>query len=90
MVGPAAGTLVFQADAMSKPKISAREVVQDIKSGMTDPELMQKYSLTPKGLESLFSKPYKLKSSNNPLWIGATLHRDLRRLQGDRAARRTP
>jgi hypothetical protein len=41
---------------MSKAKINAREVVQDIKSGMTDPELMQKYSLTPKGLESLFSK----------------------------------
>jgi hypothetical protein len=41
---------------MNKPKIGAREAVNDIKSGMTDAELMEKYKLTAKGLESLFGK----------------------------------
>jgi len=41
---------------MDGPKIVAREAVKDIKSGMTDADLMEKYKLTPKGLESLFRK----------------------------------
>jgi hypothetical protein len=41
---------------MNKPKIGAREVVKDVKSGMTDAELMSKYGLSPKGLENLFQK----------------------------------
>ncbi|MGO9566491.1 MAG: YIP1 family protein [Desulfomonilaceae bacterium] len=41
---------------MSKQKIGAREAVNDIRSGMTDAELMKKYGLTAKGLESLFRK----------------------------------
>lgn len=41
---------------MNKPKIGAREAVNDIKSGMTDAELMAKYRLTANGLESLFRK----------------------------------
>ncbi len=41
---------------MNKPKIGARQAVNDIKSGMTDAELMEKYKLTAKGLESLFGK----------------------------------
>jgi hypothetical protein len=41
---------------MNKRKISAKELVSDIKSGMTDAQLMAKHELTPKGLEGLFSK----------------------------------
>ena len=41
---------------MNKPKIGAREAVNDIKSGMTDAELMAKFRLTANGLESLFRK----------------------------------
>ncbi len=41
---------------MSKQKIGAREAVADIKSGMSDAELMKKYGLSPKGLENLFRK----------------------------------
>jgi hypothetical protein len=41
---------------MNKQKINARQAVNDIRSGMTDAELMKKYSLTDKGLESLFRK----------------------------------
>jgi hypothetical protein len=41
---------------MNKPKIGARQAVNDIKSGMTDAELMEKYGLSDKGLESLFRK----------------------------------
>ncbi len=43
---------------MAKPKLqlSAREVVTDLRSGMTDLELMRKYELSPKGLQSLFGK----------------------------------
>jgi hypothetical protein len=41
---------------MGKQQIGAREVVNDVKSGMTDAELGKKYGLSPKGLESLFRK----------------------------------
>ncbi len=41
---------------MNKRKISAKELVSDIKSGMTDAQLMAKHELTPKALEGLFSK----------------------------------
>ena len=40
----------------SKQRISAREVLEDIKTGMTDARLMQKYGLSEKGLESLYRK----------------------------------
>lgn len=41
---------------MSKRKISAKEAVADIRSGMDDPALMKKYNLPPDGLQSLFDK----------------------------------
>jgi len=41
---------------MSKQRISAREALNDIRSGMNDVDLMNKYDLTPKGLENLFQK----------------------------------
>lgn len=40
----------------SKQRVSAREVLEDIKSGMTDARLMQKYGLSERGLESLYRK----------------------------------
>jgi uncharacterized protein (DUF433 family) len=39
-----------------KPKIRARDAVNDIRRGMTDAELMAKYELSAKGLQSLFLK----------------------------------
>ncbi len=41
---------------MSKPVINAKEIIEDIRSGMEDAQLMQKYRLTSKGLQSAFSK----------------------------------
>ena len=41
---------------MAKRKISAKEAVADIRSGMDDPALMKKYNLPPDGLQSLFDK----------------------------------
>jgi hypothetical protein len=41
---------------MSKPGVSAKAVVADIKSGVSDAEMMSKYQLSAKGLESLYSK----------------------------------
>jgi uncharacterized protein (DUF433 family) len=41
---------------MAKPKIEAKLVVQDIRSGMEDADLMEKYRLSAKGLQSLFTK----------------------------------
>jgi outer membrane protein assembly factor BamB len=41
---------------MSKIKINAREAAADIKAGIHDSEIMAKYSLSAKGLESLFTK----------------------------------
>jgi hypothetical protein len=35
-------------------ELSAREVLRDIRSGMSDPDLMEKYSLSAKGLDHLF------------------------------------
>jgi hypothetical protein len=39
-----------------KKIIQARDIVRDIRSGMTDAELMEKYGLSAKGLESAFQK----------------------------------
>ena len=41
---------------MEKKKVSARESVIDIRSGMSDAALMEKYHLSPSGLQSLFDK----------------------------------
>jgi hypothetical protein len=41
---------------MERRKVSAREAVADIRSGMSDAALREKYDLTPEGLGSLFDK----------------------------------
>ncbi len=41
---------------MAKAKIDAKEALDDIKAGMDAVALMQKYSLSPRGLQSLFGK----------------------------------
>jgi len=41
---------------MAKRKIVARQAVGDIRAGMDDSALMEKYSLSPSGLQSLFDK----------------------------------
>jgi hypothetical protein len=43
---------------MSKPKlkISAGKAAEDIRSGLSDSDMMQKYMLSPKGLVSLYKK----------------------------------
>jgi PAS domain S-box-containing protein len=41
---------------MSKPKVEAREAVEDIRAGMDDAALMKKYKISAKGLHSLFRK----------------------------------
>src|SRR5512143_2155200 len=41
---------------MNKRIIKARDIVRDVRSGMTDTELMEKYGLSAKGLESAFTK----------------------------------
>ncbi|MBI4962998.1 MAG: hypothetical protein HY913_06975 [Desulfomonile tiedjei] len=41
---------------MAKRKITGRDVLKDIKAGMDDPALMDKYKLSSQGLQSVFSK----------------------------------
>jgi hypothetical protein len=41
---------------MSKPKIDAKQVLEDLKAGFDDTYLMEKYNLSAKGLQSLFQK----------------------------------
>ena len=41
---------------MTRPIIQARQFAEDIRSGMTDPELMERYKLSAKGLQSAFTK----------------------------------
>jgi len=42
--------------SMAKTKVNAREVVRDIRAGMQDSDLIEKYGLSPRGVESLFNK----------------------------------
>lgn len=44
---------------MEKKRLSAKEVLKDIRAGMSDQELMDKYDLSPGGLQSLFEKLMK-------------------------------
>lgn len=44
---------------MEKPKVSAREVLADIRRGSINVELMRKYGLSPKRLQSLATKLLK-------------------------------
>lgn len=41
---------------MSKPRIDAKQVLDDLKAGFDDTYLMEKYNLSAKGLQSLFQK----------------------------------
>jgi Mor family transcriptional regulator len=41
---------------MGKKIVSAREILKDIKAGMDDAALMEKYRLSEKGLQSVFKK----------------------------------
>lgn len=44
---------------MKKPKIDAKQAVEDIRAGTDDTALMAKYNVSAKGLESLFAKLVK-------------------------------
>lgn len=46
----------FVDKTMAKPTINAKAVLRDIKNGASKAELMEKYKLSPKGLESLYQK----------------------------------
>jgi len=41
---------------MAKPEIYAKEILNDIRSGLDDVNLMHKYKVTAKGLDSIFRK----------------------------------
>ncbi|MGO9121680.1 MAG: hypothetical protein ACLQPD_29235 [Desulfomonilaceae bacterium] len=47
---------------MPKPKISAKELIADIRAGMDDPALMKKYGLSAQGLQSAFKKLVEAKA----------------------------
>jgi hypothetical protein len=46
----------WRGPSVDRRKISAREAVSDIRSGMEDGALMKKYGLSPDGLQSLYDK----------------------------------
>jgi hypothetical protein len=41
---------------MDKRRITAREILKDIRGGASDPDLMKKYALSAQGLQSVFTK----------------------------------
>ena len=47
---------------MAKKKSDGRELVNDVRARMTDLELMQKYKLSPKGLDSVLKKLLEMKA----------------------------
>ncbi len=59
-----------------KRRVSANEVLGDIKAGLTDAALMKKYRLSVKGLDSLFSRllKEKLVSEGDLFTRGSQLH----------------
>jgi hypothetical protein len=44
---------------MTKRRITAREILADVKRGLSDPTLMEKYKLSAQGLQSVFQKLLK-------------------------------
>ena len=53
----------FRPDGeMAKKKIDGRELVKDIRARMTDLELMEKYKLSPRGLDSVLKKLLEMKA----------------------------
>ncbi len=53
-----------------RQRIKIREIVSDIKAGMTDPELMTKYKIDRKALQSLFKKLLDLKAISRDTLFG--------------------
>lgn len=47
---------MYEVGDLDKPLIDAKQVIEDIRSGMDDLALMEKYNLSPRGLESLVRK----------------------------------
>ncbi len=47
---------------MLKRIIKAKDVVNDIRNGLSDPQLMSKYGVSPKGLQGIFTKLVKAKA----------------------------
>jgi len=45
-----------QSKSKPETQINAQEAARDVRSGMNDSALMEKYKLSPKGLQSLFTK----------------------------------
>ncbi len=81
---------------MSKREIHAKEIMNDIKLGATDDELMEKYRLTAKGLKSLFTKLLKAKLISKdqfdwrPTFWDDTVTINLDKLDLDSGARERP
>ncbi len=48
--------LMFKEGSEMKREIKAKQAVKDIRSGMDDLTMMEKYKITDKGLRSLFRK----------------------------------
>lgn len=44
---------------MNKRRITAREILSDVRKGLSDPALMEKYKLSAQGLQSVFQKLLK-------------------------------
>jgi hypothetical protein len=62
-LSPPGRTLARESLLMSsKRTIRAKDIVNDIRAGMTDHELMEKYRLSVKGLQSIFTKLEQVKA----------------------------
>ena len=46
----------------AKPTIKAKDIVNDLRSGLTNLELMEKYGISSKGLQSIFAKLIEAKA----------------------------
>lgn len=55
-----------------KVRIKIKEIVKDIRAGMTDTDLMRKYSLTSKSLQSILIKLLDLKAITRDMLVAST------------------
>jgi hypothetical protein len=54
--GPLASTVVVPSGPAPRPRVSVRAIVADLKSGVGDSEIMEKFGISHRGLLSLISK----------------------------------
>jgi lipopolysaccharide biosynthesis regulator YciM len=77
------GNLEKVPDTKGPRKISAKDIVLDLKAGMTDAELMDKYEISVEGLHDIFSQLVKAKLATNAYFSKRSMKQAEKRAMDD-------